>query len=231
MPTSPATTAAGPSGCSWPTSCAGSRRGSQPRRSKPLPGQTVFVVLLSLVLQVGLDTNPARSGVVPDSTRSGPGTAQRPPAPIPVREVSDDIIDDPDYLWDNPIDVDRNHNCVPDYVEARSCMAFARRSVHTRPAGLKSSPKPKVYAYPPQGVCSERLLVVISPCPDSTGVSITLNRALGDSQEPLEIERFCPNTIVARALDFDDAPASYVLTITVRGRQYSRMVTLGDNTH
>jgi hypothetical protein len=186
-----------------------------------------LIMILALLLGTGLDADLSRGGDLADSTHSGPPRAQSRRASSSVLDVTD--VTEPDSWWDHPNDVDRNHNCIPDYLEEAPCRAFARRPIRTAHVDLLSSPEPKVYAYPPRGVCSNHLVAIIRPCSGFLGVTVTLRDERGGSVDTLRLEELCPRTVVTRRLDLYDPPAQYLLTITVGRREYSRVVTLGDN--
>jgi hypothetical protein len=193
------------------------------------------VIVVAMILMAG-GTAPqsvrdsqqvARSRSRTDSTLSSQGTTQRHRASSTVHDVTDVMT--PNSWWDAPVDADSNRNCVPDYMETGPCKTFVSRVTRTSVPNRLSACRPALFAYPPRGVCSDRVVAIISPCSDPAGVKVTLHDRRRGSEVTLPIETFCAQTLVARMLDLYDAPAPYVLTITIGRRQYSRVVTLGDD--
>jgi hypothetical protein len=141
-------------------------------------------------------------------------------------------VEDPDFLWepvDTLLEIDRDRDHVPDFMEAAPYREFTRRPAHTAATGRRLTDRAKVYAYPPPGVCATHvILFVLRPCADSTaGVRATLLDSRDGIVDTLEVREAYPGIFSAASLYDYEAPAPSLLTIVVGRREFSRVVTLG----
>jgi hypothetical protein len=141
-------------------------------------------------------------------------------------------VEDPDFFWDpvdTLLDIDRNRDHIPDFMEAAPCREFKQRPERTAAPGCRRAGGTRVYAYPPRGVCATHVILIVrGPCVDSTaGVQVTLLDPRDGIVDTLEVREAYPGLFFAGSLYDHGAPAPILLTIVVGRKEFSRVVTLG----
>ena len=201
-----------------------------PRGPRRATTGRLLVALLALLAALGLGAAPGRGGSVADSAGARPLPAQPRAGGGTGGWVQE--VDDPYFDWepvDSLLDIDRNRDHIPDFMEAAPYRKFKQRPARTAATGCGSTDRARVYAYPPRGTCATHVILIVrSPCADFTaGVQATLRDPRDGIIDTLEVTEAYPGLFFAASLYDRAAPAPNLLTIVVGREEFSRVVTLG----